>query len=530
MPGWPKTPKTLVMPLTPKPTDYVSTVRGFLNDLRQAELQQAQINLSYAQLGQQRANAERQAGLQQQQMELSELQNQRALESDAYNHAYNRQRQNFSDALALRRMDLDQQIRLDDLRQKREREDQETSAGALENEFRIAMESNDPKQLSQVMDKISKANFTAQLRTQIQANVFSALDKKRQFEQIQKNLDTAPAAQEIISQLRSLDPQNFTRQQYAAKTSELINQFSNLGNTDNKLLGEFFDAQKVVQDRETAYLNTKSGGLTKSFVALGEYKELEPKWQKMYDELKAKPEDYTENALYGLAKKRNREFTIARLQDIDRANIRLLEDISKNPQLAGRDISNQLPDLTPVESEDGNIDPITGGLTESFRKRQAAWEDDLRKPSFILGQQLTMQQAMVQNLPTMPPVKQAKPEEQPKTAPIQSRSRFETAQAGPTATIPVAPQTQGISNAFVAQAGPTAPGNINNLEANKALYAQVQKQLKEGKQYFEVADPVTGEVKITKIPLATLNANLPSIIQRQERVLVTAPTSPEERR
>jgi hypothetical protein len=438
---------------SPTAPDYVSQVRGVLSDLRQdyirkrqldleEQQQNAQATINFAQLANQRENQIQRNRIDELTLEQNRAQN--LLELSKYQEAQDRQGK--LDQMTKENHERVQAQYFDTLEKERQKKQQDSDAAALEQQFKIALAGNDTQRLAEVSQLMSVKILDESVRKGVIDNAYKALDLQRTLEQDNKNLMTAGNARDIASRLNLLNPKDYTVDGFTKEVDKISSEFVALGNTDPKVNEYFNRVQTSVIDRGMKFRESKIGSAIMNFTDLAEQKRLEPEYQKQYDELKANPANYTGKAVQGLAYQRNKAASVQALKLKDVENVALLDQITSiNPALRGQDLSRLLPDLTPNESYDGNIDPDTGLLTEGFLKSQKTWEDDLRKPSFIMGPQISpVNQMLAGVLQTQGQPAQAQPAPaQPKgtEAAIRSRSRFDTAQAPGTVTVPTAPSS-----------------------------------------------------------------------------------------
>ena len=475
------------MALSPNAPDYVSEVRGVINDLRQNYLtkqqlfqqdQQAKANLAfnYAQLQSQKENQAVQADIERQRLAASELANASQFET----LKYNQQRQAAADDLAQRRYDLDAQKEINDVVLKRKELERDQSAGVLENEFRIAYEGDDKKKISEVMDKISNANLKSEQRTALYNNVMVGLQRKRQLEDVENNRNAVAPVGTLMTKLRSLDPTQYTPEEYKLQVRGIQDEFNTLKVTDNNLLGKFSsaveDAMTLKQKERDSYVGRAIDEFTRS----AEWKKLDPEDQRTYDALKAKGE-LSYQRLHGLTVDANTKKSIAILQQQDARNIALLEDLKKQyPNATYRDLSQNLPNLTPSNTL---IDPETGELSKNFAAIQKDFDDKYNRGSFVFGVGYNpITGATAGMIPPTPPTPGATP------IPTKSRSDFSVTQ-GKTATIPAAPEAQAQPVApqptATAQTPPATPATAPvakqpKLDLKPETVAQIQTLWKSG--------------------------------------------------
>lgn len=442
---------------SPTAPDYVSQVRGVINDLRQdyarkrqldleEQQQRIQSTLNFAQLANQRENQIQRNRIDELTLEQNRVQN--LVELSKYQEGQERQAK--LDQMTAENHQRVQAEYFDALEKERQKKQQDSDAAALEQQFKIALAGNDTQRLAEISQVMSVKILDESVRSGIIDNAYKALDLQRQLEQGNKNMMTAGNARDIAARLNLLNPKDYTADQFNAEIEKSNSEFIALGNTDPKVNEYYNRVQTSVVDRGMKYRESRIGSAIMNFTDLAEQGRLEPEYQKQYDELKSNPAKYTGKAVQGLAYQRNKNASIEALKIKDQENINLLNQITTvNPALRGQDLSLLLPDLTPNESYDGNIDPDTGLLTENYLKSQKTWEDDLRKPSFIMGPQISpMNQMLAETLktsgakPAQPAPAQPAAQPAQESAALRSRSRFETAQARGTVTVPTAPIVQ----------------------------------------------------------------------------------------
>ena len=491
------------MAVSPNAPDYVSQVRGIISDLRQDYISQMQLYQN-----EQRFRAEQEAKNEANFLQMA--QSMAALNSQ--NQIARKQMQD-NRFIAEQKIAADKQQNENDMAFKftqeyaqselnRQNQEKENTAAALEQEFRLAESSGDQNKVDNVLNKIGQASLASAQRTQIYNNVYNTLGKMKEWEQTTNNIKTSSIAKNMINDLQNLDPSKLTPLEYDQQKNDIVQRFSTLNNNDPILVDSFFKQQDRANVRFEDYKKSKIGEVVTNFVAQAERPNnfLSPTIQARYNELKNDPQKYTAAALQGLAFEANNEASRNTLQSIDQGNVKLLDQVAQNPQYAGRDFTNILPDLTPVVGYNGNIDPDTGLLTKQFVDRQKAFDDDIRRPSFILGQDLTMQQAIAKNMPPLnlgganliPQGSGAgRPLEQKagqivggqqvvSTPRVQSKSRFDVAQPG-TATIPVAPKAQAIkisdaTKQFIAETYQKNPNAVLNGRPIREIIAAMKAQ------------------------------------------------------
>jgi len=337
--------------------------------------------LGYAQLNAQRENASEQSRLQEMRMSNEKL----ALERQYQKDDMTFQRQKNADQLDLAKFDF--------LKEKENNlMQQEQNSAALENEFRNAYATNDAYKINLVMDKIGAANTTTAQRTALFGNVMAGIQSKKKLEELENNVKGAPIADSIASSLAVLDPAKFaTPDQYKEAVETQSSQFSTLGITDDNVRNGFSRARDAALKRGDEYIQKPVGMMVFDFNRMGELGRLEPEYQKQFEDLKKDPAAFTPTALEGLAYKRNYANSLQSLKNMDSSNVALVTQLRQtNPDLAQKDLSGYLPDLTPVQGYDAAINPDTGLLNPSVAKRQEAFINISRTGALMQGGALTM--------------------------------------------------------------------------------------------------------------------------------------------
>jgi len=454
------------MPLSPNAPDYVGQVRGILDDLRgdylkrqqlfqQQQQAAAQNALGYAQLSAQRENSARQADLDSQRIEASNLNAQREL---AQLNAQLGQKQ-FDNQLAYGKYNLDQRKEEQRLQAERDAQEQDKTASALEQKYRIAMLKNDKNEVENVFNEIGQSNLDRARRLSITQNVNAGLEATRKLEEADRNMRTATPARAVASSIQSLNPQDLTPDQFMARIDEHDNQFRDFNNTDPRVNDDYSKARAASLDKMQKYRSSVVGQQIDGLTDLAEQGRLEPEWQKQYDDLKKSP-NFSAKSIQGLMFKRNKAQSISELQAIDNRFSNISQNIiNQNPGLAivktdpvtgeaYKTFTYPIPDLTPREGYGATIDPETGLITKAAYDKAKKWEDEVTSPNFLYGQvpmirQFQTQQANVPQMPSTgtPATKQEKPVVQLAPLPFRSGSRFDVGQPG-TAVIPTAPKNQ----------------------------------------------------------------------------------------
>jgi hypothetical protein len=458
--------------MTPVAPDYVGQVRGIIGDLRenylkkqqlfqQDQQEQNRLALSYAQLDQQAENRAQEAQINTARIAAADAQNASEMvraQASAQSKALDRD-------LDERKFKWEQLKTLQDLEQKQTERQQELSAGNLENEFRLALESDDPTKLIEVTNKASGSILNIKQRNDTYKNAMALVSAKRQLDQDQKNIKTQGQAIDLINEINFTKVDGLSPEALRNKIDDVNKRYAALGNRDERLASSLSSVTQTVAKRHDDYLKSELG------ISLGEFEDranlgqLIPDYQKKWDELTNDPKYASEEAKstteYVNKKRRimfeaNKAESIQALQAFDAQNIEIAKRLMDQNKYLGavrvdpqtgetvKDFPIAPPNLTPTVGYDGAIDPQTGKLTKIIKEANKRWVDDVQKPGFLDRPDTFMR--MTQNLGMAPVTGQTK-EELDKTASLKPRisspSKFEMVQAAGTTTIPTAPSTQG---------------------------------------------------------------------------------------
>lgn len=418
------------MPLTPNAPDYVSQVRGVISDLRQnylqkaeleqrAQIENARLALSYAQLNAQRENAQLNSQVEATRSQASALKEL----TDLKGERAKAESQALRDQIALQKAQLDFQDSIRKAERERTMEEQDQLAGNLQNQFQLAFEQNDPVALEEVNDKIANSLLTQAQRTQIQQNAMTAISAKRELEQRYNNMKTYEPARQIIAELNNINPGAMTPPDFEQTLGNIGAKFSALGNTDDRVMAAYDKTFQAVRKRADDYLASTVGGMTMDFTNRGDQDRLEPEWQAAYNKLLQDPRYANETsrsqsrdfalAVQGLAFKRNAQQTTALLESTAKRFAMMQEGVASNrPDTVNENgiFKYPSPDLSPTEGHYGAIDPLTGGLTQLKQKEIKDYEDYLQKLSSGSMSLQDVMAGMVQRSMGMPVSPATKPE------------------------------------------------------------------------------------------------------------------------
>jgi hypothetical protein len=227
------------MALSPNAPDYVSAVRGVINDLRQNYLQkqqlfqqeqqaQAQIGLGYAQLAAQRDNQARQAGLDEQRLALQGLQNQRELE----NLAYNRERQAISDLMEAQKFDLIQKERDQKMQEIDNKNKEEAESGRLFSIVRDARLSGDPDKIAKAEGELDNAALSAVVKGQILDRLDIADARRLKLQTDVDIKQKRPQVNDVLAQAANLLIDRMLPDDAQDALNKVYSDFQNIGSPD----------------------------------------------------------------------------------------------------------------------------------------------------------------------------------------------------------------------------------------------------------------------------------------------------------
>jgi len=554
------------MALSPNAPDYVSQVRGFLSDLRQDARQRDQLALeaarssaanalNYAQLAQQRELAYLQADLNREQYQQAYDQKKLAYENDALKNAIQTMDKQKTQELAERRFQFDvikeaeEQKRLEE-KDRKERIEQTESRFALQKLGDI-MATGDLNGFDKWVSGMSQMAFSYADLGNIYSqglNLWNSADNARKEKLTTENMPTYISLTDESSKLGAQLPFMTSQQRLAAIGDWEKRSADFKVRVGNPQMTSSLDLiAKGLRDKsEVVSKDTKTQSLA-TFTQFGKAKaiaEVSPELQKEFDTLytgtsseQKLSEDYQSKLdLVRLAYNKEKSKRIlaeeaARLRQYEEIQVGR-EGLYTTDEQGFRKPKLQAPDLSPSLGS-GNLDE-NNEITELAKDKIKNYESRLGQQGILL-EKLSPEQAVVKMMEDLERIRRgekiATPESKPTVQVDTSKVRYGNTWAFPTAVAPQATTAAAPTAPQVQPAAPAQPSaNLGNLEANKALFAEVQKQIAGGKKFFEVTDPKTGEVRVTTYPLSTLFANLPALIREQEKTLVTTPTAPEDRR
>jgi len=470
--------------MTPVAPEYVNQVRGIIGDLRQnylekqkmfqqdqqfqqqlaqqKELEQTRLGLSYAQLNLQAANQNQQ--LQNDAMRISAAEAQNA--SETIRARASAQTQALNRDLEERKFKWDQLKELNTLEQKNVEREQDLAASRLEDEGRIALESDDPTKLIEWTNKMAGSILNSKQRNDVYKNSMALVSTKRQLDQDRVNVKTQGQAIDLINEINFTKVDELSPEGLRNKIDDVTKRYSELGNRDEKLAQSLSAVTQSVAKRHDDYLKSDLAVTLGAFEDRANLGQLSSTYQKQWDALQNDPkyaDDQAKTSQEYINKKRrlmfeaNKAESIETLKAMDAQNIRIGERLMAQNKYLGapqvdprtgetvKDFPLAPPDLTPSVGYDGAIDPQTGKLTKIVKEANKRWVDDVQKPGFLDRPDTFMR--MTQGLGMAPITGQSK-EELDKTASLKPRvtspSKFEMVQAPGTATIPTAPGAQKV--------------------------------------------------------------------------------------
>jgi len=544
--------------MTPVAPDYVNQVRGIIGDLRenylkkqqlfqQNEQEQNRLGLSYAQLGQQASNQAMQAQVDMKRVAAAEAQNASELvraQAAAQGKALDRD-------LDERKFKWDQLKTLQDLEQKQAERDQDLAASRLEDEGRIALESDDPTKLIEWTNKMAGSILNSKQRNDVYKNAMALVSTKRQLDQDRVNVKTRPQAIAVINRINELDVTKIGPDRLKNELSKGNEEFYNLGNKDENLTKMYSEIAQGKAKQQDEYQKAELGTTMGQFETRAIVGQLPKPAQKQWDELQAKYPGKEDRLSENYINEKTRlmyQTTDGESQTELKSWAKRINDIERNflaqrPELAAKVVNPETgavedrfpitpPDISYSVGYDAAIHPMTGKINSAKRKEYEAWLNDVSQKGYLnLPSQNPFMQAMMESISTrgLPPVSPApttKPGQTPQT--LQpgkaAQPNQETAQAGQsqikvtqfnfpqvaeagTAIIPTAPSTQGATKVQL------SPDTMAKIAEVVSLYNSNPDALYRGQ-------PVRDVVAKLKQQLGTL----PGLGQNTEEKLVQGQT------
>ena len=393
------------MPLSPNAPDYVSQVRGVLNDLRedyikkqqlfqQDQQAQAQLGLGYAQLSAQRENQARQAALDDKKLQLQGLQNQRELE----NLIHTRSRQEAADRLERQKFDLLQQEKDQKMQEIDNKKREEAESGRLYSNYLNARMSGDDEKLIQAQQELDNSTLSGLIKSQLMDNADKSMERKRQIDEHIANQQKRPQANALIVRAANLPLDRITNEDASAALNDLETEFSQLGITDDtaKQFATVMSQKnallaKLAQDDERAGISRLNADGMHGGVLTPAQQEKYDTIVKKYPDYKARvadPDSASYQELKGLAASINKEEAQNYLNDTKtRFMLNQKNLVEKNPALGVETIDPvtgekkvtfalSMPNMNLTNRD---IDPRTGTLLKAKQKEINDYEQVLNR-------------------------------------------------------------------------------------------------------------------------------------------------------
>ena len=376
------------MPLSPNAPDYVSQVRGFLNDLRQDARQRQQLSLEayratsanalgYAQLAAQRENNAAQRDLQSQQLENQQLQ----YATDLEKYRLSQGQKSFSDDLAERRLQFDMQKEAIKAQEEARKRQMEENSSVMQAELEIAYDSGDPEKIMAANQRASGMLQSSAATLAAQKAAKEAVNTKRALEQETINLRTNDRVYGLAAQLQQTPVQLLTANELQGILSGAQQSYASIGNNDPEARKYFMDSIENLNNQFKAARSDKSQQNFRNFYQigiLGELKKADPETQEKFNAvLEAYPADVrpTSAAFQD-------EITQLGMQCYKRGSDKWIDMTNQQNQVMLATLKQRFPDTAIEEpptflkdfiGEDGHIDPLDGTITTSARKENEAW-------------------------------------------------------------------------------------------------------------------------------------------------------------
>lgn len=549
------------MPISPTAPDYISQVRGIISDLRQDFLQKKQLaqdeektkatlQLQYAQLAAQRENAARQADLSEKQLQFNYAQEagqaaraQAKLDYDAKAQEYSTYKDAVQQDLNERKYNLDvfkenrsaQKDALERSGKQRANERLARFAQLAAAKDYTGMQqwyADAEKDTMDTMEYGAMINQASQISSGIEA-----ANNLQTVEVVRPELDAfSRDAGNILTSLPNLSSSDRNKQISDIKTRG-VNLLTLVRDPTTR------DAIKVTLDgiaqREKDIDKEKAIEQLDLFVDDGLDGRLPPTIQAQFDDLYATtPEEERgsdafkskrRRLMLQANKSRSNEKILRTAKELAGYELAQLENPSYRITNPDGSVSPKFPapDLTNVSFESGLLDR-NNNISEDLQNEIESYRQQMRTAGVAKKEEDEL--ASIANF--MYAAREGKPmPAAPGQAPSAAAPSGKQPKLSNLALLGGGTQGQPVSRPTTQpEQTPQAPSaNINDLQANRALLAEVQKQLAEGKRYLEIVNPQTGEVKISQISLATLNASLPGLIRSLEQTSASAGAQEEQR-
>jgi hypothetical protein len=378
------------MPLSPNAPDYVSQVRGFLNDLRQDARQRQQLDLEayratsanalgYAQLAAQQDNNAAQRDLQYRQLENQQLQYATELEK----YRLSQSQKSFSDDLAERRLQFDMQKEAIKAQEEARKRQLEENSSVMQAELEIAYDSGDPEKIMAANQRASGILQSSAATLAAQKAAKEAVNTKRAMEQESINLRTNDQVYGLAAQLQQTPVQLLTANELQGILSNAQQSYASLGNSDPDARKYFMDSIKNLNNQFKTARSDKSQQNFRNFYQIGllnGLKDADPEVQEKFNAiLQAYPTDVRptsaafQDEITQLGMQFNKRNSDKWIDITNQQNQNMLAILKQRfPDIAIEEPPVMLKDFI---GEDGHIDPLDGTITTAARKENEAWRN-----------------------------------------------------------------------------------------------------------------------------------------------------------
>ena len=509
------------MPITPSAPDYISSVRGIIGDVRENYLKKKQLylqekdqedrlSLSYAQLDQQKQLADQQMSMEMYKIGISannaraQLEASQRASAPAYTSLQQRGYQSASKSeLEGEKFKFDQFKEFNRLETEKRKLEQETrereqdfASSRLLQEGVIALNSDDKTKLIEWTNKMAGTILSAKQQNDVYTNALSLVNAKKSLEQSSVNIKTQPEAMSIIQELNMLDVTMFSSDELAGTLKDYTQRMQALGNTDPKMNDAFMTVSQAAAKRKYEYDQEESAKVFNSFLNDAVLGELDPIYQKQWDDLQREyPDEIKRNSSSDYSNKSrrlmfqaNKAKSIEELAKKDRFNREQGDKlVSQNVGLASviedpvdkrnnyKTFAYSGPDLTPVVGFNGTIHPVTGLITKETLTANEEYIAKITSPAYLMGQVPFTRNMMSGEQQALPTLTQEKAKEIA-ALPYRSSSRTMLPPQTPAGTAPMA--VTPVSN--------TVPISQDTVSRLVKLYEQDPNALVEGKPIREI--------------------------------------------
>ena len=508
------------MPITPSAPDYISSVRGIIGDVRdnflkkkqlylQEKDQEDRLSLSYAQLEQQKQLADQQMSMEMYKIGISannaraQLEAGQRASAPAYTSLQQLGYQNAAKSdLEGEKFKFDQFKEFNKLETEKRKLEQETkereqdfAASRLLQEGVIALNSDDKTKLIEWTNKMAGTILSSKQQNDVYTNALSLVNAKKSLEQSGVNIKTQPEAMNRVQELNMLDVTRLSSDELAGTLKDYTQRMQALGNTDPKMNDAFMTVSQAAAKRKYEYDQEESAKVFNSFLNDAVLGELDPIYQKQWDDLQREyPDEIKRNSSSDYSNKSrrlmfqaNKAKSIEELARMDRANREQGESlVRQNEGLASvredpttktkyKTFTYSGPDLTPAVGFNATIDPVTGLINKKTVTANEKYIAEITSPAYLTGQ-VPFTRALMSGEQQAVPFLTPEKAKEIASLPYRSSSKTMLPPQTPAGTAPMA--VTPVSN--------TVPISQDTVSRLVKLYEQDPNALVEGKPIREI--------------------------------------------